>query len=152
MSKRELFGNLTKENVASYAAIHYDNPHFTELSQFNRDLKKVSVVKKYMNKFDSSLEDADLSVLVTKIVNNIIIFLNMFGKESGIRILFTLMEKRFQRKLVPILDLIFDSELPLTIEGVNNDTIIIETIKWDSFFATFVQNMEKYRGIYDKHE
>jgi len=151
MSK-ELFSNLTRQNVASYAATNYNNPHFTKLEQFNRDLRKISIIKKHMNKFDSVSEDEELSTLVRKITNNIIIFLNLFGEYSGMRILFTLMEERFYHKLKPILSLILDDELPLIIEGVNNTNVILEHIKQDEFFASFLNHMEKYRGIYAKHD
>lgn len=144
----QLFTNLTKDNVALYAAVHYENPHFTKEEHFNRDLRKVSIIKKHMNKFDS-LDDSqeDYQELVRKITNNIIIFLNLFGTESGVRILFTLMEDRFLSKLRPILELIMGNDLPLTVEGVNNLNMIVEQIETDEFFASFVNNMKEYQGI-----
>ena len=148
---QEIFTNITRQNVAAYAATHYENPHFTKMEQFNRDLRKISIIKKHMNKFDSAEENEELETLVRKITNNVIIFLNMFGAYSGMRILFTLMEERFYSKVKPILTLILDDELPLIIEGVNNRNIIIEEIQQDEFFGSFLNNLEKYRGIYAKH-
>ena len=143
----ELFGNLTKDNVAYYAAVHYENPRFTKPEHFNRDLRKVSIIKKHMNKFDSLDDHEDYHNLVRKITNNVIIFLNLFGDMSGTRILFTLMEDRFLSKLRPILELIFGERMPLTVEGVNNLNIIVEQIETDEFFASFVNQMTEYQGM-----
>lgn len=147
----EIFTNLTRQNIASYAAVHYENPHFTKREQFHRDLRKISIIKKHMNRFDSAGVDEELHDLVQKITNNVIIFLNMFGHQSGIKILFTLMEERFYPKLKPILSLILDEDIPLIIEGINNRNIILEEIQDDEFFGSFLNNLEKYRGIYAKH-
>lgn len=141
------FTNLTKDNVAYYAAVCYQNPRFTKPEHFNRDLRKVSIIKKYMNKFDSLETNEDYFHLVRKITNNIIIFMNLFGNESGTKILFTLMEDRFLAKLRPILELIFDDNMPLTIEGINNQDIIVEQIEIDEFFASFVNAMREYQGM-----
>ena len=100
-----------------------------------------------MNKFDSLEENKSYDHLVRKITNNIIIFLNLFGNEAGTRILFTLMEDRFLSKLKPILELIFDDTMPLTIEGVNNEDVIVEYIETDEFFASFVNHMTEYQGM-----
>lgn len=151
MMNQEIFTNITRQNVAAYAATHYENPHFTKMEQFNRDLRKISIIKKHMNKFDSATESEELSSLVIKITNNMIIFLNMFGSYPSLRILFTLMEERFYPKMMPILSLILDDEVPLIIEGVNNRNIITEEIPHDEFFSSFLNDLEKYRGIYAKH-
>ena len=144
----ELFTNITKHNVALYAAVNYNNPHFTKQDNFSRDLRKVSIIKKHMNKFDSMDEDQEDSAhLVRKITNNVIVFLDLFGDCSGMRILFTLMEDRFLRKLVPILNLIMGFEMPRIVEGVENQDIIVEQIEIDEFFASFVNQMKEYRGI-----
>lgn len=151
MMNQETFTNITRQNVAAYAATNYDNPHFTKMEQFNRDLRKISIIKKHMNKFDSAEETEELDTLVRKVTNNVIIFLNTFGAYPGMRILFALMEERFYPKVKPILELILDEELPLIVEGVNNRNIIIEEIADDEFFGSFLNDLEKYRGIYAKH-
>lgn len=143
----ELFTNLTKDNVALYAATTYNNPRFTKQEQFNRDLRKVSIIKKHMNKFENLDDTEDLLNLVQKITNNVIIFLNMFGDQSGIRILCTLMEDRFLTKLRPILELVLQDEMPLTVEGINNTNIILEQIEVDEFFKSFVDQLNEYRGM-----
>lgn len=154
----ETFTNLTKNNVAYYAAVNYNNPKFTKSEHFNKDLRKVSIIKKHMNKFDSSLTIYDgsdtmdyeyelLQNLTHKIINNVVIFLNLFGNQSGVRIFFTLMEYRFLKKIIPILNLLFDDDMPIIVEGVNNEDIIIEHIEQDDFFASFVFQMKEYKGI-----
>lgn len=142
------FSNLTKENVAYYAAVHYDNPKFTRMEQFNRDLRKVSIIKKYMNKFDTSdnIDFEGYRQLVRKITNNIITFLNLFGDYAGMRIVFVLMEERFLGKIKPIVELLYN-ETPLSIDGINNQDVILEHIETDEFFASFVNGMIEYQGM-----
>lgn len=147
MSELVLFDNLDKDNVANYAAVHYNNPHFTEPRQFTRDLRKVSIIKKQMNKFDVSDDSDTHDNLARKITNNIITFINMFGSEPALRILFVLMENRFWYKLKPIIDLLYDGDIPLTVEGIDGDTVIIEQLPTDEFFASYIWHMEEYQGI-----
>lgn len=148
-SQQRTFTNITKDNAAYYAAIVYNNPHFVKPDQFYKDLRRISTIKKQMNKFDTS-DDIDLQDLVRKITNNIIIFLNLFGTDSGLKILYALMEERFWSKLTSIIMFIMEYDKPKTIEGINNTTIILEMIEIDEFFSGFVYHMEEYRGIHNK--
>ncbi len=144
----KLFTNITKDNAAYYAATVYDNPQFVKEEQFARDFRKISMIKKYMNKFDNSVEINNLDHLVHKIVNIVVSFLNTFGRESGLRILFALMEERFWMKLIPIIEHLTSPDSYLTVEGVNNGTVIMESIKQDDFFASLVTKMKQYEGLY----
>ena len=144
----KLFTNITKDNAAYYAATVYDNPQFVKEEQFARDFRKVSMIKKYMNKFDNSIEINNLDHLVHKIVNIIISFMNTFGRESGLRIMFALMEKRFWMKLVPIVEHLTSPNSYLTVEGVNNQIVILESVEQDEFFSSLVLKMREYEGLY----
>ena len=144
----KLFTNITKDNAAYYAATVYDNPQFVKEEQFARDFRKVSMIKKYMNKFDNSIEINNLDHLVHKIVNIIASFLNTFGRESGLRIMFALMEERFWMKLVPIIEHLTSPDSYLTVEGINNQTIILEAVEHDEFFSSIVFKMREYEGLY----
>lgn len=146
-SNEVLFDNLSKDNVANYAAVHYHNPHFTNPRQFTRDLRKVSIIKKQMNKFDVTDDTESHDNLARKVTNNVITFINMFGQEPALRILFVLMEKRFWYKMKPIIDLLFDGDIPLSIEGIDGDTVLIEHLSQDEFFASYIWKMEEYQGI-----
>ena len=144
----KLFTNITKDNAAYYAATVYDNPQFVKEEQFARDFRKVSMIKKYINKFDNSNEINNLDHLVHKIVNIIVSFLNTFGRESGLRIMFALMEERFWMKLVPIIEHLTSPDSYLTVEGVNSQTVILESVEQDEFFSSIVYKMREYEGLY----
>ena len=109
---------------------------------------KVSMIKKYMNKFDNSIEINNLDHLVHKIVNIVVSFLNTFGRESGLRIMFALMEERFWMKLVPIVEHLTSPDSYLTVEGVNNQVVILESVEQDEFFSSIVNKMREYEGLY----
>ena len=144
----KLFTNITKDNAAYYAATVYDNPQFVKEEQFARDFRRVSMIKKYMNKFDNSVEINNLDHLVHKIVNIVVSFLNTFGRESGLRIMFELMEERFWMKLVPIFEHLTSPDSYLTVEGVNNQVVILESVEQDEFFSSIVNKMREYEGLY----
>ena len=144
----KLFTNITKDNAAYYAATVYDNPQFVKAEQFARDFRRVSMIKKYMNKFDNSVEINNLDHLVHKIVNIVVSFLNTFGRESGLRIMFALMEERFWMKLVPIVEHLTSPDSYLTVEGVNNQVVILESVEQDEFFSSIVNKMREYEGLY----
>ena len=144
----KLFTNITKDNAAYYAATVYDNPQFVKEEQFDRDFSRVSMFKKYMNKFDNSVEINNLDHLVHKIVNIVVSFLNTFGRESGLRIMFALMEERFWMKLVPIVEHLTSPDSYLTVEGVNNQVVILESVEQDEFFSSIVNKMREYEGLY----
>ena len=144
----KLFTNITKDNAAYYAATVYDNPQFVKEEQFARDFRRVSMIKKYMNKFDNSVEINNLDHLVHKIVNIVVSFLNTFGRESGLRIMFALMEERCWMKLVPIVEHLTSPDSYLTVEGVNNQVVILESVEQDEFFSSIVNKMREYEGLY----
>ena len=144
----KLFTNITKDNAAYYAATVYDNPQFVKEEQFARDFRKISMIKKYMNKFDNSIEINNLDHLVHKIVNIVIAFMNTFGRKSGLRIMFALMEERFWMKLVPIIEHLTSPDSYLTVEGVNNQVVILESVEQDEFFSSLVIKMREYEGFY----
>ena len=144
----KLFTNITKDNAAYYAATVYDNPQYVKEEQFAREFRRFSMIKKYMNKFDNSVEINNLDHLVHKIVNIVVSFLNTFGRESGLRIMFALMEERFWMKLVPIVEHLTSPDSYLTVEGVNNQVVILESVEQDEFFSSIVNKMREYEGLY----
>lgn len=145
------FKNLTKEIVGYYAAHVYQNPEYMREKQFDRDLRRISFIKKQMNRFNMAEDVEDHDRITSIIINNIIIFLNMFGVESGMRILFTLMEEHYHEKLRPILQLLFPYREPFIVEGVNNINIIVEQLEVDEFFASFVNHKTEYFDLYGRH-
>lgn len=141
----ESFSNITKDNVAYYAATVYDNPHFTKMEQFHQDLRRISIIKKQMNRFDASETSEEYYDYAKKIVNNTVIFLNTFSREKALRILVVLMEPRFLRKLRPILEILF-RKTPMIVPGVLNSDFIIEQVEIDEFFRQFIS--DDYRGMF----
>jgi hypothetical protein len=56
-----------------------------------------------------------------------------------------LLETRFQKKLKPIIEVVF-VETPLIVPGVLNQDVIIEHVDSDEFFRQFIS--DKYRGMF----
>jgi len=144
----ELFDNIHRENVAYFAGTVYNNPKFTSMDQFHRDLRKITHIKRNMNKFDNVMEYETHVSITRKIINHIITYINIFGHYDGLRILFSLMEHRFWGKLKSLLEYIYGVDLPIIIHGVNNEDIIMEHIEYDEYFKGIIDN-EMERGSFD---
>lgn len=74
---------LNKHNYVQFAMKMYDNPHCTSIDEFNADMNRVSYIKRHLRKYISSGE-----IVVQLLLNQIIIFCNVFGVKAGVRMLF----------------------------------------------------------------
>ena len=73
---------LTEQNLLLYAAKHYYNPRFSDIEEFNEDLKRFKYIKRLVNR---SLETGKLSERL--ILNHIIILFNVFDIEPALNML-----------------------------------------------------------------
>ena len=77
-----IFKELTEKNLMLYAAKHYSNPKFSDIDDFNEDLKRFKYIKRLLNRY---LETDDLPERL--ILNHLIVVFNVFGIEAALNIL-----------------------------------------------------------------
>ena len=72
---------LTEDTLLLYAAKHYMNPQFSEIEDFNEDLKRFKYIKRLFNRY---LENDSLAERL--ILNHMIAVFNAFGIEASLKI------------------------------------------------------------------
>lgn len=93
-----IFKELTEKNLLLYAAKHYSNPRFSDIDDFNEDLKRFKYVKRLLNRYIESDELSERLVL-----NHLIVIFNMFGIEAALNILDLKLEKKHWPVVKPFL-------------------------------------------------
>jgi hypothetical protein len=68
---------LRESTFLIYASKYYDNPHCSDISEFEEDLKRFQYLRKLFGRYR---QDADLKERL--ILNHLIIIYNMFGPEA----------------------------------------------------------------------
>jgi len=68
---------LRESTFLLYASKYYDNPHCSDITEFEEDLKRFQYLRKL---FGRHRQDADLKERL--ILNHLIIIYNMFGPEA----------------------------------------------------------------------
>lgn len=75
--------SLDDNTYMMYAMKHYENPQCIGMDEFQEDLNRIKYIKRLFRKYRNS------DILRERLIlNHIIIFYNVFGLESGTRILF----------------------------------------------------------------
>jgi len=73
---------LNDKNFLLYASRHYYNPTFTDIEDFQEDLKRFKYVKRLVNRY---LENDILTERL--ILNHLIVIFNVFGPEPALNML-----------------------------------------------------------------
>ena len=73
---------LTEQNMLLYAAKHYYNARFSDIEEFNEDLKRFKYIKRLVNRY---IENGVLSERL--ILNHLIILFNVFDIEPALNML-----------------------------------------------------------------
>lgn len=68
---------LRESTFLLYASKYYDNPHCSDVTEFEEDLKRFQYLRKLFGRYR---QDADLKERL--ILNHLIIIYNMFGPEA----------------------------------------------------------------------
>jgi len=68
---------LTGSTFLLYAMKHYDNPHCTDVSEFEEDMKRFQYLRKLFGRYR---QDSDLKERL--ILNHLIVIYNVFGPEA----------------------------------------------------------------------
>ena len=89
---------LNKSNLMLYAARHYYNPRFSDIEEFNEDLKRFKYVKRLLNRY---LDEGNLSERL--ILNHLIVIFNVFGIEPSINMMRVELDERHWSVIKPFL-------------------------------------------------
>ncbi len=73
---------LTEDTLLLYASKHYVNPKFSDIEDFNEDLKRFKYIKRLLNRY---IENDDLAERL--ILNHLICVFNAFGIDATLTIL-----------------------------------------------------------------
>lgn len=77
-----LFDEVTEDNFFLYAAKHYYNPTCMDAEEFYEDVKRFKYLKRLIKRYQ---ENDKLSVNL--ILNHFVVIFNVFGIDSGLKIL-----------------------------------------------------------------
>tara|TARA_Y100001937_G_scaffold126856_1_gene197263 strand:+ start:1042 stop:1401 length:360 start_codon:yes stop_codon:yes gene_type:complete len=114
---------LNKSNLMLYAARHYYNPRFSDIEEFNEDLKRFKYVKRLLNRY---LDEGNLSERL--ILNHLIIIFNVFGIEPSINMMQVKLDERHWSVIKPFLVFlryITNDQLV----GITMDTKVVEALR-----------------------
>lgn len=93
-----IFKELTEKNLLLYAAKHYSNPKFSDIDDFNEDLKRFKYIKRLLNRYIDTDELSERLIL-----NHLIVIFNMFGVEAALNILDLKLENKHWPIIKPFL-------------------------------------------------
>jgi hypothetical protein len=75
--------SLTETNYIRYAMNHYDNPQCTGISEFEEDMARLIYLKRLFRRYQRT------GILRERLIlNHLIVFINVFGIEAGVKLLF----------------------------------------------------------------
>ena len=120
---------LTESTFLLYAMKHYDNPHCTDVSEFEEDLKRFQYLRKLFGRYRL---EGDLKERL--ILNHLIVIYNVFGPEATQMLFFKLHEyHEFLRPFIEYLNFMpsvlrYD-ELTIARDSIVQDECIVNTLK-----------------------
>jgi len=92
------FNDLTDDNIMSYMAIHYDNPHCSGSEEFLEDVKRIQYIKRLLKQYDNTNNLRERLIL-----NHLIILTNVFGSFPTTRILLHKIENKYHLMILTFL-------------------------------------------------
>ena len=125
---------LTKENFLLYAAHHYENATCFNTEEFSSDLNNFRYLKKLFSRYHTSKDLKERLIL-----NHLIIIINLFGVEPGVKMLFLKMEPKNWSQLKTFL--IFLNMMPEVIHDYCHRTIVSADIPLDLNIVAALRNI-----------
>tara|TARA_B100000900_G_scaffold415740_1_gene446929 strand:+ start:381 stop:752 length:372 start_codon:yes stop_codon:yes gene_type:complete len=120
---KNLETNLNDSNILLYAAKHYYNPTFSDIEEFNEDLKRFKYIKRLINRY---LDQDNLGDRL--LMNHIIVVFNVFGIEPALNILRVKLDERHWPVIKPFL--VFLSYIKNDqLTGVKMDQRVVEVLR-----------------------
>ena len=89
---------LTEDTLLLYAAKNYMNPQFSDIEDFNEDLKRFKYIKRLLNRY---IENNDLAERL--ILNHLICVSNVFGIEACNRMMWFKIDENHYQYIKPFL-------------------------------------------------
>ena len=114
---------LNEKTLVLYAAKHYYNPRFSDIEEFNEDLKRFKYIKRLVNRY---LDDGVLAERL--ILNHLIVIFNVFGIKPALNMLTVRLDERHWPVIKPFLIFLkyIDNE---QITGIAMDQKVIEALR-----------------------
>jgi len=109
--------NLTDDNFMLYAMHNYQNPSCNSMKEFQEDLNRIRYIKRLFNKYYKTGKLKERLIL-----NHIVVFYNMFGREASTRMIFLKIDENFHSYLKTFLSYL--DLMPITIRLVNSRNIL----------------------------
>jgi len=118
-----IFNELNEENLFLFAAKNYYKPKFSDMEEFQEDLKRFKYIKRLVNRY---LEHDDLAERL--ILNHLIVVCNSFSIQGAISILELKLEDKHWPVIKPFLvylRYITDNQFT----GIAMDQYVIEKLR-----------------------
>lgn len=96
----------------------YDNPSCISIDEFNKDLYTITLIKKYIRKFNSGDE-----INIRKLVNYFVIFYNCFGNSATKLLLYKMSEIEYVSIIAPIVAYLGRDVINISMEQLNTKII-----------------------------
>jgi hypothetical protein len=90
--------NLTESTFFLYAAKHYYNPTFSDIEEFEEDIKRFKYIKRLVNRYLETGKFPDRLLM-----NHIIIIFNVFGISPALKMLELRLDEKHWPVVKPIL-------------------------------------------------
>jgi len=90
---------LTTDNFVQFAERNYDNPHCFNEDEFQSDLRRISTIKRMI----SWTNTPDDTINTKLLINNVILFYNVFDHKAASKLLEFKMDEKHYMKLNSIL-------------------------------------------------
>ena len=120
---------LTEQTFLLYAMKYYDNPHCTDVAEFDEDLKRFQYLRKLFGRYR---QEKDLKERL--ILNHLIVIYNVFGIEATQMLFFKL--HKYHEYLLPFVEYL--NYMPSVVEyenlsiaraSIDSDEHIVNTLK-----------------------
>lgn len=118
-----IFNELTENNLFLFAAKNYYKPQFSDIEEFNEDLKRFKYIKRLLNRY---LEHDDLAERL--ILNHLIVVCNSFTIQGALSILELKLEDKHWPVVKPFLVYLrYITDEQFT--GITMDQYVVETLR-----------------------
>lgn len=122
---------LTESTFLLYAAKYYDNPHCSDIIEFEEDLKRFQYLRKLFSRYKQTGELKERLIL-----NHLIIIYNVFGPEAT-NMLFMKLED-YRDSLKPFIEYL--NFMPRYVQ-YNNKILFNEMIQTDEFVENILKGI-----------
>lgn len=122
---------LTESTFLLYAAKYYDNPHCSDIIEFEEDLKRFQYLRKLFSRYKQTGELKERLIL-----NHLIIIYNVFGPEAT-NMLFMKLEE-YHDSLRPFIEYL--NFMPRYVQ-YNNKILFKEMIQTDEFVENILKGI-----------